>query len=195
MGITSRKIEVHWNYLHSIEKDLENLSRFIEFHDDNFNCYSIEISRILMASAAEIDVICRQICVDLNNTSKADNIHDYRNEILSHYKNIPKFRVIIPRYGLELIPWSNWKNRKNTVPFWWTAYNKIKHHRHTDYHRGNLKNALNAAAGLFVMTLYLYKEKAGLGELQPALKLLHVAEEHFGGSVHDGYETGLSYRI
>ena len=74
VGITSRKIEIHWNYLIAIEKDLENLSRFVEFHDDNFKCYSIEISRILMASAAEIDVICKQICVELNNTSKADNI-------------------------------------------------------------------------------------------------------------------------
>ena len=67
MAITSRKIEVHWNYLLAIEKDLENLSRFVEFYDDNFKCYSIEISRLLMASAAEIDVICRQICVELDN--------------------------------------------------------------------------------------------------------------------------------
>ena len=193
MRITSKKIEVHWNYLLAIEKDLENLSRFVEFHDDNFKCYSIEISRILMASAAEVDVVCRQICVELNNTSKADNILDYRTEILNHHKKIPSYTVIIPRYGLEMTPWSNWKNRKHMVPFWWTAYNKIKHHRHTNYHLGNLKNALNAAAGLFVMTLYLYKRKAELGELHPALKLLHVDEEHFGGSVTDAYETGLSY--
>lgn len=195
MGIETKKIEVHWNYLLSIEKDLENISRFIELHGDNFKCFSIEISRLLMATAAEVDVVCKQICKKVNPKSKAGSINKYRDEILQVYNSIPDFKIIMPRYGLTLTPWKNWANQKNNVPFWWTAYNKIKHHRHTHYQRGNLENALNAVAGLFVMVLYLYREKARLGELLPALKLLQVTEEHFNGTTFGNYEFGINYNI
>ena len=193
MMIVTTKIEVHWNYLLSIEKDIENLSRYIEFNKDNFKCFSIEISRLLMASAAEVDVVCKQICKKINPKSTASSIGRYRKEILPTYKNIPIFKVTIPRYGLELTPWQNWRNQENDVPFWWTANNKIKHYRHTHYQKGNLKNALNAVAGLFVMVLYLYKEKAELGELRPVLKILDVAEEHHGGLTHDSRDFGTNY--
>ena len=49
MGIQTAKIEPHWNYLVAIESDLERLSRFVEFNSDNFNCYSLEIGRLLLS--------------------------------------------------------------------------------------------------------------------------------------------------
>jgi hypothetical protein len=192
MVITSRKIESHWNYLLAIEGDLERLSRFIEFDRQNFECFSVEISRILLASGAEVDVVCKQICKKLNPRSTADRIHPYQNEILASYPTIPDFKVLLPRYGLTLTPWSNW-NVTNNPPEWWTAYNKIKHHRDAEYHQANLQNALNAVGGLFVMVLYLYKEKAITGELAPPPRLLQVSEEHYGGFAIGGYDVGNSY--
>jgi len=180
MVITSIKIESHWNYLLAIEGDLERLSRFIEFDRQNFKCFSVEISRILLASGAEIDVVCKQICKKLNPNSSADKIHTYRDEIWAAYPHIPDFEVLLPRYGLTLTPWSSW-NVPNNPPKWWTAYNKIKHHRDAEYDQANLKNALNAVGGLFVMVLYLYKEKAEEGELSPDPKLLYLNENRSGG--------------
>jgi len=58
-----------------------------------------------------------------------------------------------------------------------------------------LKNALNAVAGLFVVVLYLYRDKAVAGELIPALKLLRVSEEYFNGQTMGGYEFGINYKI
>ena len=113
MVIKSSKIEVHWNYLLAIEGDLERLSRFIEFDERNFECFSIEISRILLASAAEVDVVCKQICKNLNPASKAWRIHQYQNEILSAFPAIPDFVVLLPRYGLSLKPWQNWSVTRN----------------------------------------------------------------------------------
>ncbi|MGA9755633.1 MAG: hypothetical protein WBV23_10875 [Desulfobaccales bacterium] len=192
MAITFKKIETHWNYLLAIEGDLGRLSRFIEFDERNFDCFSIEISRILLTSGAEVDVVCKQICKKLNPRSSADRIHPYQNEILASYPTIPDFKVLLPRYGLTLAPWSNW-NVPNNPPDWWTAYNKIKHHRDAEYHQANLKNALNAVSGLFIMVLYLYKEKAEEGELFPTPRLLHVGEKHDGGSNFIGYEFGNTY--
>lgn len=45
------------------------------------------------------------------------------------------------------------------------------------------------------MVLYLYKEKANLGELAPPPKLLEVDEEHYGGFSLGGYESGNAYRL
>jgi len=194
MVITSSKIESHWNYLLAIEGDLERLSRFIEFDQQNFECFSVEISRILLASGAEVDVVCKQICRKLNSGSSANSINNYRNEIWAAYPNIPDFEVLLPRYGLTLTPWSSW-NVPNNPPKWWTAYNKIKHHRDAEYDKANLKNALNAVGGLFIMVLYLYKEKARLGELGPSPKLLHVSEKHFKGVTHGGYALSVVYDL
>ncbi len=192
MVITSRQAEAHWNYLLAIEDDLERLSRFVEFDEKNFDCFSIEISRILLASGAEVEVVCKQICKKLNPASSSNSINGYREEIRTAYPGIPDFEVILPRYGLSLRPWSNW-NSTDGVPDWWTAYNKIKHHRDREYSRANLKNALNAVGGLFVMVLYLYKKKAVQGELAPRPNLLHVGTDHDGGSSIGGFESGYCY--
>jgi hypothetical protein len=109
------------------------------------------------------------------------------------FPNIPNFEVLLPRYGMKLKPWSNW-NVVNGVPDWWTAYNKIKHHRDSEYHRANLRNALNSVAGLFVVTLYVYREKATEGDLIPNPRLLRVTEEHFMGA-NLGLDSGIAYNL
>lgn len=158
MAITSAPIDIHWNYFLSIEADLIRLARYIEFHEDNYETYSLENTRILIAAAAEIDVVCKQICKQIDSVSTADNIFKYRNEILPKYPIFAQFEVVMPRYGLSLKPWDNWNSDQS--PYWWDAYNNMKHHRDTHYSEANLKNVLNAAAGLFIACLYLYKDKA-----------------------------------
>lgn len=182
MGITVRKMEPHWSYLLAIEQDLVQLSRFVDFDEKNFGCFSIEIARLLMAAGAETDVVCKQLCMKHNPNSKASTIGAYKTALLAHFPRLPQFIVTMPRHGLSLKPWSNWSKTKNgEAPLWWTAYNKIKHHRHTDFHQGNLKNALNAVAGLFVMAIHLYEEKATEGLLAPNPALLRVSQENDGG--------------
>lgn len=133
-----------------------------------------------MSAAAEVDVVCKQLCKKINPTSKADSINQYRDEIVQALPMIKTFEVIAPRYGLRLKPWNNWR-RRNNPPDWWTAYNKTKHHRHTEYHRACLKNVLNAVSGLFVVCLYLYSDKAALGELVPPPVVLRPSEDRYGG--------------
>ncbi len=193
MGIKTRRIEPHWNYLLAIERDLDELSRYVEFDERNFECFSIEIARLLLASGAEVDVVCKQICARTNPESKADNINRYRDVIKAAYPVLPGFEVLLPRFGLTLKPWDEW-SKADGVPVWWTAYNKIKHERDSEYGRANLKNALNAVGGLFVVVLYLYEDKARAGELLPSPQLLRVPHPVFGGPPL-GEEAGIRYRL
>lgn len=191
--IESHKIESHWNYFLAIESDLDILARYVEFEEDNYDCFSVEIARIILTSAAETDVVCKQLCRKISASSAAGNINQYRDEIVPAYPKIPNFEILLPRYGLKLKPWSEWE-KSDGVPLWWTAYNKVKHERDSEYHRANLKNALNAVAGLFVMVLYLYKKKAEFGELLPDPKILRVTEDSFLG-VNIGQESGFVYKL
>ena len=190
---TSNSLD-HWNYFLALEKDLENLSRYVEFCQSNFECYSLEMARILLAAASEVDIVAKQLCQKLNSGSTADSIHKYRNEIKTVYPNLPNFKVTIPRFGLNLTPWSNWKQNSG-VPHWWTAYNKVKHHRDTDFDKASLKNVLNAVSGLFVIILYFYKEKAENAELIPMQSLLRVTEENFTGTTFNDVEFGINYKL
>jgi len=194
MAIEATKIDAHWNYFLSVEQDLDRLSRYIEFDKRNYQCFSIEIVRLIIAAAAEVDVVCKQICQHLNPTSLADSINTYRTEIVTAYPQMVEFEVLMPRYGLRLKPWINW-SQPGRVPLWWTAYNKIKHHRHEKYDKANLKNALNAIAGLYVACLYLYKDKASSGNLVPSPAILRPSENRFGGIFHGGYELSIHYNL
>ena len=192
MAIQTQKIEPHWNYFLALERNLDEVSRYVEFNESNFACFSIEIARILLTCGAEVDVVCKQICRAINPNSRANKIDAYRNEIMSSFPSVAGFEVLLPQFGLTLRPWDEW-SEPNGVPLWWTAYNKTKHHRDAEYHRANLKNMLNAIAGLFVMVLYLYRDKAEAGELVPAPQLLHVREQHFRGITHTGNRLGFVY--
>jgi hypothetical protein len=154
----------HWNYLLAIERDLAEVSRYVEFDFRNFKCFSIELAKILLSTGAETDVVCKQICRVVDPNSAADDIHKYRDQIKLAYPKIPQFTVRLPRFGLTLHPWDEW-NKSNRIPLWWTGYNKVKHNRDSHYDRANLQNALNAVAGLLALVLYLYREQAELAGL------------------------------
>jgi hypothetical protein len=155
VAILVREPKVHWNYFLALENDVVRLARFIEFREDNFSTYSIEIARLIMAAAAEVDVVAKWVCKKLAPDSRPRNINGYASVILQAADpKLPALTILIPRYGLTLKPWISWTPEK--PPLWWTAYNKVKHHRDTGFKEANLRNALNAVSALFSLTIYHY---------------------------------------
>lgn len=165
MGIHEEPTPQHWNYFLALEDDVVRLSRYIEFTTDNFDAYSLELARILSSAASEVDVVAKQLCTKLTGTTKADNISKYQKIIQLAYPALADALVLIPRFGLTLQPWEQWAN--DAKPFWWGAYNNVKHHRHTKFSDASLKNALNSVAGLFVLLLFFYREESQNACLNP----------------------------
>ena len=193
MVIQSQMSIPHWTYLLAIERDLGEISRYIEFDDKNSDCFSIELAKVLLSAGAETHVVCKQLCKTVDINSCADGIKGYRIELTKAFPPISNFSVKLPRFGMTLTPWDEW-NKPDGVPLWWTGYNKVKHHRHTHYHSASLKNALNAVAGLFVMVLHLYKDKAESAYLTPQPQLLAVDESHYDGE-ELGASGGIHYKL
>lgn len=146
---------VHWNYFLAIEKDFEQISRYVEFAEDNNSTYSIEFARAIMASAQEIDGILKKICQILLPKSKAKNINDYQIIISQQLPQFITENAYLPRFGMSSQPWINWASGKS--PDWWQANNNIKHERTSNLKDANLKNGYNAIAALLITTLYYYK--------------------------------------
>ena len=156
MGIEQKPVTSHWNYFLCIEEDISKLSRWIEPSESNFDCYSIEIARLLMTTSAEVDVLAKLVCKKINHQSKAKGILQYQNELVSEFPNIYKAKVAVPRFGLELTPWLNWEKNTNP-PIWWKANKNVKHHRSEHFSQATLKNLLNAVAGLLLLLVLYYQ--------------------------------------
>lgn len=191
MGIHQAHSLNHWNYFLTIESDIDTISRFVEPCENNYQTYSQELARILIASASEIDVLLKGLCEKIEPTAKADNIGKYETIIRNNIPQLFNFKLQIPRWGLELTPWINWAT--NTPPLWWTACNKVKHHRNTEYNQANLKHTLNSVGALFIINLYFYRQQAEQAMLLPMQKLFRVDDIHFNGTTFNDVEFGVNY--
>lgn len=185
--------KIHWNYFIALEQDLETVSRYIEFSEDNFKVYSIELARLLFAAASEVDVMAKLLCRRFQPTVRCNNINDYRRVLLGELPEISTTEVFIGRYGLSFKPWENWKQTGNHNPIWWSDYNKVKHQRDTYFSKATLKNALNALGALLILVYCHYsyelatdedvrlRPKDTMRHLEPDSTLLRLPDDYYHG--------------
>ncbi|MEB5967369.1 hypothetical protein [Comamonas testosteroni] len=159
MTIVHRTVSVHLNYFSCLEDDLVQVSRWIEFSSDNELVYSIELARLLMTASAEVDVVAKALCTEIDESQNASSINKYQSVLLKAIPTLPHAKVEMPRFGMQFQPWSNWAS-PGVPPDWWQGNNKVKHHRAEHFRSANLKNVLNAVAALLVLLL-LFHSKDG----------------------------------
>lgn len=169
----------HWNFFLSLDQDVSRVARYIEPTPGNYSCYSLELARLLFAASSEVDVVAKQLCKKLAPDVSAENIAAYRKVMLANFPDFPLSQVEIPRFGIAFRPWEAWSSSDSPAtaknPPWWSAYNNVKHQRHTHFSDANLEHALQAVAGLFVLLLYCYPEEAEHGRLSPDPTLYRVS--------------------
>ena len=171
MGIKEQPSLIHWNYFLALEQDLERLSRYVEFTADNFGTYSIEIVQIYLSACSEVDVVSKLLAKRIDENVSPNNIGEYREIIRPVIPSLCTDVVSLSRNSLELNPWDSWG--KDESPFWWRHHNDVKHERNAHFDKANLKNVLNAVAGLFVLVLYYYKGQENCERLEPIPSLFN----------------------
>jgi len=195
MAIQATAGKLHWNYFLALDRDLEVVSRYVEFNKPNYNVYSIELAHLLFAAASEVDVIAKLLCKRFAPQKKCKNIDHYKGILTSAnaLPNLPTMKVYVPRYGLTLTPWLNWSGQNN--PDWWRSYNNVKHERDQHFQEATLHNALNALGALLILTFHHYKyslsqnaavplsAKDTTRHLQPDPVLFRLPEDHYYGNL------------
>lgn len=160
----------HWEYYLVLERDFLQSERYVSFelgedylydgieHDDygNSTTFSDEFIKQYQAICSEVDVILKSICTELGNPSADDMQHGYTPTVLQTWANVITQKVKFK--DVELQPFSNWKQSPDyKSPDWWTPYNKVKHKRVHNYRKANLKNVVNALAGLYILENFFVK--------------------------------------
>ncbi len=181
------KSKLHWNYLLALERDLEVVSRYVEFCERNFQTFSVELAHLLFASASETDVVAKLYCAVLDPSNRHKNMDDYRKVITKKAPEFANIQVLIPRYGITLTPWESWSRGNN--PDWWHSYNNVKHERDKYFSEATLLHTLNAVAALLVVTFEYYHSVLSLSpfagrwdtltRLRPGTTLLRLPHAHF----------------
>lgn len=179
VSIPQSPTPIHWNYFLALEDDLYQLARYVEFSEANYGTYSIEIARLLLSASAEVDSVLKQLARRVSGNPELRNIDHYFEPVSLYSSKFIDFEVTIPRYGLTLHPWTDW--RKEAAPGWWTAHNKVKHHRHEMFEMATLKHCLNAMGALLVSVLHLYADEAKDGALIGLPSLFNVPQALGGG--------------
>ena len=160
--------KLHWNYYLALEKDFLDTERYVSFDlGDNYlytsqtvtdygnsNTFSNEFIKQYQAICSEVDVVLKSICKELGNASLV-NIKQYTELVLRYWKNLPNQKVRMKT--IELQPLKGWTSNPHNSPDWWREYNSVKHDRLGNFRRANLKNVVNALAGLYTLELYLVK--------------------------------------
>lgn len=158
----------HWEYYNALEEDVQRLTRFIHFAEANLNTYSIELARLLMASTQEIDVLFKQICAKHGDSSTTEP--GYRAFFSKgDYAKICDIKTVCYRYNLRFTPFAEWKTK---TPRWWTANNKIKHQRGTDFQQASLGNVLTSLSALLIANIYFVNETGDISKEHFSLTLL-----------------------
>lgn len=149
----------HWSYYLSLEDDLITTNRYVEICEDNLDTFSTQFTRLLLAAASEVDVVAKTLCAQIDPHSKPKNIEEYRQLIVPEFPAIPAIEMGIEWNPLRIKPWESWAASDPSSPDWWQAYNGVKHERNTNFRSGNLRNALEAIAGLYCLVRHLEEDK------------------------------------
>lgn len=176
----------YWQYFLAIEADFAATARYVEICEDNFKTYSVEYAKHLLASASEIDVLCKILCKKLDPNASRGSISEYRACIATE-TSLHTEKVLVRRYNIELKPWEAWSRGSN--PNWWSSYNKVKHQRDQHYSEANLENSLNSVAALFALVLYVHKAEQSDAQLEPLPQLLGREREPGALMLEGGYEV------
>ncbi|MDP3258203.1 MAG: hypothetical protein Q8S58_03920 [Bosea sp. (in: a-proteobacteria)] len=139
-----------------IQADLIKIFEYVEPSNLAFKAYSFRIHELLMRSCIEVEANFKAILAENIYTPALDR---FGKPILnmSVYKKIDKthrlssYKVILPVEGSGRIikPFLPWKNGKSIG--WYAAYNASKHDRHDEFKKANLRNLIDAVAGLLVL--------------------------------------------
>lgn len=165
MAITATRSLMHWNYFLALEKDMEVVSRYIEFCKENFDVFSIELAHILFAAASEVDVVAKLLCKLIQTDASPVKICEYRAIILPAIPLLPQTEILVPRYELPLKPWESWS--ESTRLKWWRSYNNVKHQRDAHFKEATLENALNALGALLIIIFHYYSRKLSDNPTKP----------------------------
>ena len=193
-SVKANYVKIYWQYYRSLEKRFLKTEEFVAFDKVNGKAYSFEFLTLLQTICSEIDVVAKAICCffDKSFPVKEAGIQRWGFCLQKEFPNLVS-QMIVFRKEIKFMPWDKWtieerinKNGKPYLaysekcgsPFWWKAYNSVKHTRtmidygRVNYQKANLNNVLYSLGALYILhrlmmsrideEMYFYIDKSEL---------------------------------
>ncbi len=150
-----------------IEKEFSEITFSIALDDIHLNVYSNYLSDLLLRCSSECENIGKSLIKFngfLDSKRKIENLtFPEIGNILSHNLNLQNAELEITWIYQclsikNLKPFESWNNIKSSNPFWFKAYNNLKHDRINNIKDGNVKNVIYSMGALFILNLFLRKD-------------------------------------
>lgn len=167
----------YWPVYKNLEEEALELTKYIQFTDDQLNVYSMHIADLLVRSAVEIEALSKELYWENGGTKQFDNNGKERDlffdtDCIAHLDDIwsicsKKVIVSSTKFYFEkeenriLIPLR--KARKRSGVKWNKAYQAVKHDRKNSLKHGNIINLINALGALYILNIYYMNKQIDLG--------------------------------
>ena len=162
---------IYWSQYISLEKEFVSTFQYLALDENNENAYSQAYSKLMLEIGSGIDVVFKEYCKLIDRSFKGSykSIGRYKESVKNNNPDFISQEVMIINYNRKLSPWIEW-NILSDAPWWWTAYNKVKHSRTSiveidrvkqeGYKFANQKYTLLALAGLYQIMVNHYQRLA-----------------------------------
>lgn len=153
--------EMYWKNFLYLEKRFEELTRYVDLHEDNLPTFSVEIMNLYLSACSEIEAVYKEI---FSKVGESMNFDEFKAEVASlneSWKEFLKQPVTIDGYLQEIYPFRLIieNTEESTYSKWWKNHNAIKHNRQYEWKNAKLGFLVEALAGLFILNLCLYFHK------------------------------------
>lgn len=138
---------------HILSSDLIKLLDYVEPSDQNISTYSHKVYELILRASTEFESNCKLI-LESNGFQPSRNlkIKDYFK--INEACKLNEYEVIFNAWSpapLNLKPFSVWNTNIFTPLTWYQNYNKVKHHRDSEFSLANIENLMNSISAVFVL--------------------------------------------
>lgn len=175
----SEFLKLYWKQYISLERDLINMSDYVDIDSKNYGCFSNNFAKIFMMACSELDSLA-EVFASIVKKDRSENgkmpitFPQKINMLLYEYPNLSNKRVSTRKSvcNLNFVPFSNFK--ENEAGDWWKDYNLVKHNRTEsksegkyNYEKANLKNTMMSLAALFLLCCLISEYIDEKAKLEP----------------------------
>ena len=174
-----KKFNNYWPIYKNLEEETLQLTKYIQFSDDQLDVYSMHIADLIMRIAVEIEALSKELYKDNHGPDIFDENGKKRNllfdidcikylndkwgicnrEIMvscsSFYFTKNENRVIKP------LKRANYNGDKGAV--WNRAYQAVKHDRRNNLMKGNIGNLIKSLGALYILNIYYRNDRFEYG--------------------------------
>lgn len=146
-------LRAHWDYFLALDEDLRTLRRYIAFHEDNLETFSLELHRVIQMAALEVEAVLLSLCRGISGRCGGKRSPSFADldllgkDFVRQKWGIGVEDIEVHFLGLG-VPLKPLDSQGQPVYPWWDAYTSLKHGRPQALKKATLRHALMAVGAL-----------------------------------------------